>query len=438
MRLHTLLRGRSFAVAGFRSQANNCQRLLRRTLRRLKSTTSAPSGVVEEQIMQPVRTNANLHMARWLYGCCGMVFGMVALGGITRLTGSGLSMVEWKPTGILPPTTKASCLEGWEEEFNKYKSFPEYQKHNDELSLAEFKWIWFMEWGHRMAGRATGMVFGIPLLYFGMRGMIPKRLAPRMAGLLLLGGSQGLIGWWMVRSGLNDKERFGGEGRVSPYRLAAHLSMAFILYTALFNTAIGLSTAHKVANMSPSARLYAQALIEKVPASLRIGSVGLASLVGLTAFSGAFVAGNHAGMVYDEFPTMGGKLLPDDIVNPFLEPKWRNIFEHDTMVQVPGIAAATATLKCSCGLALDDGNVYRTGISWDQHVASTRSSSTCVSSSVSVASAARTAATATSGRTSAALLLAAGGASTAATKFFGESDPDVQSANDDEKELERS
>jgi len=423
--------------------------------------------------MQPVRTNANLHMARWLYGCCGMVFGMVALGGITRLTGSGLSMVEWKPTGILPPTTK----EGWEEEFNKYKSFPEYQKHNDELSLAEFKWIWFMEWGHRMAGRATGMVFGIPLLYFGMRGMIPKRLAPRMAGLLLLGGSQGLIGWWMVRSGLNDKERFGGEGRVSPYRLAAHLSMAFILYTALFNTAIGLSTAHKVANMSPSARLYAQALIEKVPASLRIGSVGLASLVGLTAFSGAFVAGNHAGMVYDEFPTMGGKLLPDDIVNPFLEPKWRNIFEHDTMVQwnhrvlaMTTLGAVTSMYLASLRLPLPSNARVASHLMMAMstvqvslgistlllHVpvplasAHQMGSLTLLTLSlwfahtlrplapVSVASAARTAATATSGRTSAALLLAAGGASTAATKFFGESDPDVQSANDDEKELERS
>jgi len=279
-------------------------------------------------------------MAWWLYGCCGMVFGMVALGGITRLTGSGLSMVEWKPTGIMPPTT----AEAWEEEFRKYKQFPEYQKHNNDLSMSDFQWIWFMEWGHRMAGRATGMVFGLPLLYFGFKGAIPRKLVPRMLGLLALGGSQGLIGWWMVRSGLDDNERFGGEGRVSPYRLAAHLSMAFVLYTVLFNTALGLHTTQRLMEMVPSAKLHRQNLLNRIPTSFRIASVGLASLVGLTAFSGAFVAGNHAGMIYDEFPTMGGKFVPEDLLNPYLEPKWRNLFEHDTMVQWNHRVLAMATL----------------------------------------------------------------------------------------------
>eukprot|EP00465_Bigelowiella_longifila_P001732 CAMPEP_0185252280 /NCGR_PEP_ID=MMETSP1359-20130426/1422_1 /TAXON_ID=552665 /ORGANISM="Bigelowiella longifila, Strain CCMP242" /LENGTH=228 /DNA_ID=CAMNT_0027834407 /DNA_START=105 /DNA_END=791 /DNA_ORIENTATION=- len=227
--------------------------------------------------------------------------------------------------------------------------------------------------------------------------------------------------------------------------------------------------------MSPSARLYAQALIDKVPASLRIGSVGLASLVGLTAFSGAFVAGNHAGMIYDEFPTMGGKLLPDDIVNPFLEPKWRNIFEHDTMVQwnhrvlaMTTLGAVTSMYLASLRLPLPSNARVASHLMMAMstvqvslgistlllHVpvplasAHQMGSLTLLTLSlwfahtlrplapVSVATAATTAAAATSGRTSAALLLAAGGAS-AATKFFGESGQRAQSANDDEKEPER-
>jgi len=285
-------------------------------------------------------------MAWWLYGCCGMVFGMVALGGVTRLTGSGLSMVDWKPSGILPPMNRA----GWEAEFDKYKSYPEYQKHNDELTLEEFKWIWYMEWGHRMAGRWTGIVFTGPLIFFGMRGMIERKLAPRLLGLLLLGGSQGLIGWWMVKSGLDDSQRWGNEGRVSPYRLATHLTMAFVLYTGLFNTALGLHTTSKLALLSPAARAEMQSTLSRIPASFRRVALGVAHLVGLTAFSGAFVAGNHAGMVYDEFPTMGGKLIPDDLVNPFLEPAWRNFFEHDTMVQWNHRVLAMTTFASICGL----------------------------------------------------------------------------------------
>uniref|UniRef100_A0A7S2TSY5 Cytochrome c oxidase assembly protein COX15 n=1 Tax=Lotharella oceanica TaxID=641309 RepID=A0A7S2TSY5_9EUKA len=248
-------------------------------------------------------------------------------------------MVKWNPPGILPPLTE----KGWVEEFEKYQRFPEYQKHKDDLNLSNFKWIWYMEWGHRMAGRLTGMAFALPLGYFAARGVISRRLAPRLTGLLLLGGGQGLIGWWMVKSGLDDKERYGGEGRVSPYRLATHLTMAFILYTGLVNTGMGLMTRAKVL-ANPTHFLETAKLLDHVPLRFRGAAMGVASLVGVTAFSGAFVAGNHAGMIYDEFPTMGGQWIPDDIVNPHIHPLWKNVFEHDTMVQWNHRVLAMTTL----------------------------------------------------------------------------------------------
>ncbi len=299
-------------------------------------------------------------MAWWLFGCCGMVFGMVALGGITRLTGSGLSMVEWKPTGILPPLSR----QGWEAEFEKYKQFPEYQKHNDDLTLDDFRWIWLMEWGHRMFGRTTGIVYGLPLAYFVAKGHVQKvpGLMPKLLALLALGGSQGLIGWWMVKSGLDNKERFGSEGRVSPYRLATHLSMAFLLYIGLFNVGMGLRYGYQASQAvraaaaagvsgSSAASASAYASIVKIlenPSSqvalFRRGALGVSVLVAITALSGAFVAGNHAGMVYDTFPKMGDEWIPSDYINPYLKPSWRNVFENDTMVQFNHRYLALTTL----------------------------------------------------------------------------------------------
>mmetsp|Transcript_15900 Transcript_15900/g.23964 ORF Transcript_15900/g.23964 Transcript_15900/m.23964 type:complete len:475 (+) Transcript_15900:84-1508(+) len=350
-RLRSFLRMRmppGYARAAFRvkSALARVQLPVGRLGRRLKTTIVSETPIEESISKNAKPAYANGQMAWWLYGCAGMVFGMVALGGITRLTGSGLSMVEWKPAGILPPLSEA----GWKREFEKYKKFPEYQKHNDELSLREFKWIWYMEWGHRMAGRATGLVFALPLAYFGARKFINGPLAMRLSGLLVLGGSQGVIGWWMVKSGLDDSKRFGGEGRVSPYRLATHLSMAFLLYTCLFNTALGLHTASRLSRMTPAMRAKLIAASEKIPKSLRRASIAVSSLVGLTAFSGAFVAGNHAGLIYDEFPKMGGQWVPDDIVDPYLKPVWRNIFEHDTMVQWNHRVLAMSTLGSVCGL----------------------------------------------------------------------------------------
>jgi cytochrome c oxidase assembly protein subunit 15 len=161
-------------------------------------------------------------LAFWLLTTAGAVFVMVVLGGVTRLTRSGLSIVEWRPEGERLPTTEAE----WAEEFAKYQRFPEYQRVNAHMSLEEFKPIYFMEWAHRMWGRAIGLMFVGPLAYFALTRRIPRALYGRLGGLLALGATQGAVGWWMVKSGL-EHDRFKNEfaiPRVSPYRLATHVS----------------------------------------------------------------------------------------------------------------------------------------------------------------------------------------------------------------------
>jgi cytochrome c oxidase assembly protein subunit 15 len=161
-------------------------------------------------------------MAAWLLGTAGAVFAMVVLGGVTRLTRSGLSIVEWRPQGEVLPTTEAE----WAAEFAKYQRFPEYQRVNARMTLDEFKPIYFMEWAHRMWGRTIGLMFAGPLLYFAARRRIPPALHGRLGVLLGLGAAQGGVGWWMVKSGL-EHERFNEYSvpRVSPYRLATHVSV---------------------------------------------------------------------------------------------------------------------------------------------------------------------------------------------------------------------
>ena len=154
----------------------------------------------------------------WLLGCSGLVASMVTIGGLTRLTKSGLSMAYWKPTRVMPPVT----YEEWAAEFEMYKRFPEWQQRQS-MTLDEFKFIFYWEYGHRMLGRTVGVAFGAPLAYFLARGRIPAHLRGRMAGLFALGGSQGVIGWWMVKSGLEVDPKQRKEIRVSPYRLATHL-----------------------------------------------------------------------------------------------------------------------------------------------------------------------------------------------------------------------
>jgi cytochrome c oxidase assembly protein subunit 15 len=199
-------------------------------------TTSAPlkSSLTHHAELVTPPPKEHTAIAYWLLGMSGLVATMVTIGGVTRLTRSGLSMTDWTLSGGLPPTTTAL----WEVEFDRYKQFPEWQQRQS-MTLDEFKFIYAWEYGHRMMGRFLGIAFTIPLIVFSARGMVPRSLYPRLGLLFGLGGTQGLIGWWMVRSGLKEQSIHPSqtrEIRVSPYRLATHLSMAFTTYTVLLWT----------------------------------------------------------------------------------------------------------------------------------------------------------------------------------------------------------
>lgn len=247
-------------------------------------------------------------IARWLLVVAAFVFVMVVVGGITRLTESGLSMTRWEPiSGAIPPLNDAE----WQAEFAAYQRIPEYQQINRGMSLAEFKQIFFWEYLHRLIGRLIGVVFALPLLWFAVRRAIPPGYGPRLVALLALGGLQGAIGWWMVSSGLSERTD------VSHYRLAVHLLTAFVILGGLVWTALDLRALAR----DPRAR----------PARL----TGLAAAVFLILFVqlllGAFTAGLNAGFAFAEWPLMGGRLFPEGV--PFLEPLWRNLVDQPIVVQ---------------------------------------------------------------------------------------------------------
>ncbi|MCL4722630.1 MAG: COX15/CtaA family protein, partial [Gammaproteobacteria bacterium] len=229
----------------------------------------------------------------WLLTCCALLLALVMIGGATRLTGSGLSIVEWRPvTGILPPLNETA----WLAEMDKYRQSPEYQKINRGMSLDDFKSIFWFEYWHRVVARLLGFVFALPLVWFWWRGRIPMRLRWPLLGVLALGAAQGYMGWFMVKSGLVDLPR------VSPYRLAAHLSLALMIYAAMFWLALGLlwrRDAHGPWAGSGSGRLF--------PALL--------GLIVLTILSGAFVAGLKAGYMYNTFPLMAGRWVPQGLLD---------------------------------------------------------------------------------------------------------------------------
>jgi cytochrome c oxidase assembly protein subunit 15 len=252
----------------------------------------------------------NKNIATWLFICCFMVVVMVLIGGVTRLTGSGLSMTDWKPlTGWLPPLSAA----GWIEEFGRYQASPQYQKINMHMDVQEFKSIFWLEYLHRLAGRITGLVFFLPLAYFIFRRQIDKNFAAKLFSILLLGAAQGVIGWFMVSSGLKDRPH------VSQYWLAFHLATAFFIYALLF--LLALSEANKGRNNIAN------------PLGTKLASfAGLITLlVFMQVIMGAFVAGLHAGFIYNTFPLMDGKIIPGGLFS--LEPWQVNIFEDIKTVQ---------------------------------------------------------------------------------------------------------
>ncbi|KAK7470956.1 Cytochrome c oxidase assembly protein cox15 [Stygiomarasmius scandens] len=280
----------------------------------------------------------------WLMVSSTLVFAIIVVGGVTRLTESGLSITEWKPiTGVIPPLTERE----WEEEFNKYKATPEFKLLNHSIGLDDFKRIFYMEWGHRVLGRLIGVVFVAPLAYFAVKKRISGSLAAKLGGLALLIGAQGALGWYMVKSGLDDKlmETPGAVPRVSQYRLAAHLGMAFLLYAGMFGTGLATIKEWKFANggnwMGLSSSAFGEALSKLPVRAFKARAWTLTGLVFLTALSGAFVAGLDAGLLYNEFPLMGGRLAPprDELMSPAYaqkpdgSDKWRNIFENPTTVQ---------------------------------------------------------------------------------------------------------
>ncbi|KAK4573524.1 hypothetical protein RGQ29_031471 [Quercus rubra] len=265
----------------------------------------------------------------WLFGSAAWVFSMVLLGGVTRLTRSGLSMTDWKFTGSLPPLSE----EEWLHEFDKYKQSPEYKRINKGMSIEDFKFIYWMEYAHRMWGRALGVMFALPFSYFLRKGYITLGLGLRLSALFALGAGQGLIGWWMVKSGLEEPASEYAQPRVSPYRLAAHLTSAFAIYCGLFWTALSVvmpePPAESVAWVRGAAKVKRLAL-----------PVGI--LVAITAVSGAFVAGNDAGHAYNTFPKMGDTWIPEDVLD--MKPLIRNFFENTSTVQLDHRILATTTL----------------------------------------------------------------------------------------------
>nr|XP_054766215.1 cytochrome c oxidase assembly protein COX15 homolog [Lytechinus pictus] len=268
----------------------------------------------------------------WLLSCCGMIAGTVVLGGVTRLTESGLSMTDWHLIkGMRPPTSQ----EQWEAEFERYKQFPEYKYVHTGITLQQFKFIWMMEYSHRMWGRAIGLAFFIPAAIFWKKGWISKALKPRLAiyGSLLV--FQGLLGWFMVKSGLEEPAKHDIP-RVSQYRLAAHLGSAFVLYSLMLWG--GLSQILKPLTIANSKNL----------SLLRKCAHGSMAVIFTTALSGAFVAGLDAGLVYNSFPKMGDKWIPEDIMAH--DPKYKNVFENPTTVQFDHRILGTTTGATVAGL----------------------------------------------------------------------------------------
>ncbi len=263
--------------------------------------------------------SARRQLATWLLLCCAMIFAMVILGGVTRLTGSGLSMVEWDPLfGVVPPLNQ----EHWEEVFAKYRGSPEYQKINLGMDLDGFKSIYWFEFAHRLLGRSIGVVFLLPLLYFALRGVLTPSLLLRLLGAFVLGGLQGVLGWYMVKSGLVDRPH------VSQYRLTAHLGLALLIYCYLLWLLFDLLF---------SARAGACAA-----AGVRRAAAWLFGLASLTVVSGGFVAGLKAGFAYNTFPKMGEQWLPP--AGWMLQPGWRNLFENIATVQFDHRLLAMLTL----------------------------------------------------------------------------------------------
>ncbi|KAI9297972.1 cytochrome oxidase assembly [Neoconidiobolus thromboides FSU 785] len=295
----------------------------------------------------------------WMLFMGGLVVGIVVIGGLTRLTESGLSIVEWNLIkGIKPPMNPQE----WEAEFEKYKQYPEFKKLNQFMDIEEFKFIFFMEWLHRVWGRAIGIAFIVPAIIFYKKKMMTKQMAKRCLTLGALIGFQGALGWYMVKSGLSEElmKDPNAVPRVSQYRLASHLGAAFLLFSGFLVTGLEILKDNKF-NLKQQKR-FLDPLLDPKLQRFRSFSLITLSLVSLTALSGAFVAGLDAGMIYNSFPYMGDSIIPpsDEMWSPLYsnsknlevlpngsnpDGMWRNIFDNPTTVQFNHRLLATTTFS---------------------------------------------------------------------------------------------
>ncbi len=299
-----------------------------------RPTDLAPSLAIARR-----RTPGPRAVAIWLFCMCGMLLVMVSLGGATRLTGSGLSIMEWAPLlGVLPPLSEAE----WQRLYGLYQAIPQYSLVHQGFGIEGFKGIFWLEWAHRLWGRLLGLAFLAPLVAFAVRGAIDGRLARRLGGLFLLGGLQGAIGWFMVASGFE-----ADSTAVSPYRLVIHLAMALLLYSAILWTALGLW--RQGSGLRGAERRGGGGDAAPAIPGLRALTAATASLVAVTILAGGFVAGLRAGFTYNSFPFMDGRLVPDgySMLRPFI----RNLTENVAAVQFDHRLLATCTALLALGTA---------------------------------------------------------------------------------------
>jgi cytochrome c oxidase assembly protein subunit 15 len=277
--------------------------------------------------MNPQRDSHDRAIRLWLLAVAALIFAMVLVGGATRLTESGLSIVEWKPvTGVLPPLGEAA----WQAEFGKYQTIPQFAHLNSAMTLSEFKTIFWWEWTHRLMGRVIGAVFLVPFLWFLAKGWIGEGIRTRLWAIFGLGALQGAVGWWMVASGLADRVE------VSQYRLATHLILACAIFAAVLWTALRLEPRPAI-----------------VAPRIRASAIALMMIVLLQIYLGALVAGLRAGLIYNTWPLIDGTLVPDVAHLLHTTPAWRNFFENALTVQFNHRMTAYALLALALLHALD-------------------------------------------------------------------------------------
>jgi cytochrome c oxidase assembly protein subunit 15 len=270
----------------------------------------AASRTASSQAGSPTATGAARAIACWLFVCCALVFAIVVVGGVTRLTHSGLSITEWQPiVGTLPPMSQAD----WDAAFARYQATPEYAQVNKGMALDEFKGIFWWEYAHRLLGRLIGVIFLVPFLWFLARRQIPPGYGSRLATIFVLGGLQGALGWYMVKSGLVD------DPRVSQFRLTAHLGLAFLIFGAMLWTALSLLAGGREGPRRERER------------SIRRFAFAITGLVFVMVLTGGLVAGIRAGFAYNTFPLMNRHIVPPEIM--LLEPWWKNFFYNMATVQ---------------------------------------------------------------------------------------------------------